>query len=281
MTIGMILPLPAGNALRVFIEPPASARLWRLLRKTANNFTGEADPDAVVVYEGQDVKAPLDSDNILNGFAYWYRAYYWDGTSWTASTSVTATCASTYEEATTDVLSVVRDRLDYGLQAEVARNVLTHETGAIPVLTAPPLYEDTRWPVVSVHLQSETSSLRAVGEEVELGELDVLSGDWDDAEGWFANTQLTIVGWSLNPDERVALRKAMRRIVIANFPVFASSGFVNIDFSVQDMDAVSGEYPAPVYQVMCTFTCLAPVVVRSPGPLAIREVQVQPNIITP
>ena len=279
MTIGMILPLPAGNALRVFVEPPASARLWKILRKTANTFTGQDDADAVVVYEGRDVKAPLDFENILNGFTYWYRAYYWDGAAWSASVAVSATSTSTYEEASTDALSVVRDRLDYGLQAEVARNVLEHENGAIPVLVAPPLYEDTRWPVVSVHLQSESSSTRAIGEEVELGELDVLSNTWDDAEGWLANVQLTIVGWSLNPDERKELRKALRRIVVANLPVFAAAGMANIDFSTQDMDAVSGEYPAPVYQVMCTFTCLAPVVVRSAGPVAVREVQT--TITTP
>lgn len=258
----MIVPLPVGNALRVFLEPPAGATLWRILRKGADTFTGETDPNALVVYEGTQ-KSVLDVAYLNNETAYFYRAYYWDGTAWTASATVSATPQATYADASTDALSVVRDRLDYGLTVEVARGTLVHDENRIKVLTAPPLFDDTRWPVVTVHLQSEVPAERALGEELDADYLDALDGEWIETEGWLAKVQLMITGWCLNPDERIELRKTLRRIVVANLPVFDDAGMVQIEFSQQDVDAVSGEYPAPVYQVMCCFSCLAPVIVRS------------------
>jgi hypothetical protein len=43
--------------------------------------------------------------------------------------------------------------------------------------------------------------------------------------------------------------------------VFDANGMIKVAFSQQDVDAVSGEYPAPVYQSAGTFTCTAPVIV--------------------
>lgn len=264
MSISNVVPLAVGNALRVFLRPAAGAILWRVLRKETDDIASESDPAARRIYEGDDTSA-LDSSLLVNGVTYFYRAFYWNGTAWSGSASVGAAPVASYADASTDVLSVVRDRLDYGLQVEVARGALAPESGGIAVLNAPPVFEDTRWPVVTVHLQDEASFARGIGEMIESDQFDALEGDWQGTEGWLAKVQLTICGWSQNPDERVELRKALRRIVAANLPVFDEHGIVNIDFRQQDMDSLGGEYPTNVYQSLCTFTCVAPVRVVSRG----------------
>lgn len=267
----MVVPLAAGNALRVFLEPPAGARLWRVLRKSADTFVGPDDPDAYVVHEGSD-RVTLDANYLQNGTLYHYRAYYWDGAAWSASATATGTPNATYEDATTDVLELVRDRLAYGLQAEVARGALSPVDGQIRVFTAPPVYEDICWPVVTVQLQSETPAARALGEMVEPDEYDKIAGEWGGVEGWLARVQLAVTGWSQNPDERIELRKALRRIIVANLSVFDNAGMVQVEFQQQDMEDFRS-YPAPVYQSLGTLTCLAPVRVVSARDPAITAVQ--------
>lgn len=259
--ISLIQPVAAGNALRVFLAPPADATWWRLLRKVDDTFAGESDPDALLVQEGTD-KVILDIAYLMNGTLYYYKPYYRVGDSWVAGPTATATPNAAYEDATTDVLPLVRDRLDLGLQEELRRGSLSHAEGHIKVLTAPPLFEDVVWPLVTVHLQSEAPKERALGEMVGGDWLDPSSGEWTESEGWLAQVQLTIMGWSLNPDERIALRQALRRIVVANLSVFDAAGMVEIEFQQQDTEDF-GSYSAPVYQVLCSFSCEAPVVVGS------------------
>lgn len=257
MTIAMILPLPAGNALRVFLQPPVGATRWRLLRKTADTFTGQDDVDAAVVEDG-GVTEPVDAAGLVNGITYYYRPFYWQAGTWQAGATASAAPAATYADQAPDVMTVVRDRLQAGLLVEIQRGTLTHENGAIPVFTAPPAYGAARWPIVSVHLTNEDPAERFIGESVAADAVDDVTDLWTEPEGWLAKTELAVVGWSLNPDERVELRKALRRIVIANLQVFDAYGFVNVSFSQQDMEDFES-YEAPVYQAMGTFSCLAPV----------------------
>lgn len=269
----MIVPLAVGNALRVFLEPPSSARRWRILRKVADTFTDQDDPNALLVYEG-DERSALDCELLQNGTLYHYRAFYWDGVSWAASATATGTPNTTYQDCSTDVLEVMRDRISLGLQAEVKRGALRANDGGIKVLVATPIYEQTRFPVVSVHLLSETPAERGVGELIETDFFD--DKDWNEHEGWLASVQVAFIAWSLNPDERIALRKALRRIIVANLSVFDAKGFVKVEIAQQDVDAVSGEFPAPIFQAAGTFTCLAPVIVRSQVD-PITDVQLQVN----
>lgn len=264
MSITSVVPLAVGNALRVFLAPSAGAILWRVLRKETDDISSETDPAALRVYQGDDASF-LDAGLLTNGVAYYYRAFYWNGSAWSGTPSVSASPVASYADASTDVLSVVRDRLDYGLQVEVARGTLAPNSGGIQVLNAPPVFEETRWPVVTVHLQSEAPFVRGIGEMIDADGLDLETGDWHGTEGWMAKVSLTIVGWTQNPDERVELRKALRRIIVANLPVFDEHGIVNIEPQMQDMDSLGGEYPTNVYQVLCNFTCVAPVRVTSSG----------------
>jgi hypothetical protein len=269
MTIAMILKPSAGNALRVFLQPPVGASSWRVLRKLADTFTGETDVDAAVVHDG-DERVVLDADGLVNGVTYYYRPYYLVGSSWQAGATVSSVPLATYDEQTPDVIRVVKERLEAGLLVELQRQNLTHENGAVPVFTAPPAYGAARWPIVSVHLTNEEPVERFIGESIVGDEFDAGGGQWTEPEGWLSRVELAVVGWSLNSDERGELRRALRRIVMANLPVFDSYGFINVTFSQQDMEDFES-YEAPVYQAMCTFSCLAPVSVLS-GAGVIRDV---------
>lgn len=258
-----VRPLPVGNALHLSLVPPAGATRWRLLRKGADDFTGEADPEAHVAYEGQD-RIITDTHFLQNDVPAFYRAYYWDGAAWSASPTASGTPRATYQDSSTDVLSVVRDRLEAGLAVEVARGALQPTQGFIQVFTAPPVADGgVQLPVITVHLENEDPGDRGIGEMVDADEFNSLAGTWSESEGWLAKVDLEIVAWSLNADERIELRKALRRILIANLPVFDSFGMVEITFNLRDMDALSGEYAANIYQVMCRFTCMAPVKVTN------------------
>ena len=259
--ITMIQPLPIGNALRVFMQPPAGSVIWRVLRKDSNSFSGASDASAVVAYEG-DEKIFVDAAFLINEVMAFYKPFYSvDGVVWTAGDVASGTPSSTYEDYTTDVLQVVRERIEAGLLVEIQRGNLVNEIGYIQVFTAPPSLErDLRFPLVTIHLENESSSgERAIGDNISGDEFDPVGFAWVQSEGWLANVRLTFIGWSLNSDERIELRKALRRIVVGNLALFSDKGMEQIDFDQSDVDSVSGEFGAPMYQVMNTFTCLAPI----------------------
>ena len=260
--ISTIQNLYAGNALRLYLEPPTDAVAWRILRKGSDSFTDENDASAVVVYEGDD-RVVVDAESLTNDQMAFYRPFYFNGLTWMSGPTNSGTPTAAYEDHSTDVLEFVRDRLERSLLTEVQRGNLTNELGYIQVYTAPPSLErDLRFPLVTIHLDSEGRGESGIGEDISGDLYDEFDGSVDQDEGWLANVQLSIIGWSLNSDERIQLRKALRRIVIANLPVFDSRGMIEIDLHQQDVDAVNGEYGAPIYQVMNTFSCMAPVRVR-------------------
>lgn len=267
--IAMIQPLASGNALKVILDVPTGASKCRLLRKVTETFTGQNDPDAFMVSDALD-RCVIDFAGLINETLYYYRAYYFVGGTWVSGQTASSTPTATYEDRFGDVLSLVRDRLDLGLQVEVKRGTLTHDLGHIKVLTAPPIFDDTAWPLVTVHLQNQSPDERALGEMPFPDEFDDDADQWSDSEGWLARVQLTIMGWSDNPDERIELRKALQRIVLANFPIFDFAGMVKIEFSLQDTEDF-GTYTIPIYQALGTFSCMAPVVVGS-NVGAIKEV---------
>lgn len=281
--IALIQVLPIGNALRIFLNPVAGATQWVLLRKTTNDISGYNDAAAYQVLDTTVDTVVLDTANLINGTAYWYQDFYLVNGAWVAGAATSGTPASTLGGAGPDPLSLVRDRLELGLAAEVARGHLSPQAGYIQVLTAPPTFEDTRWPVVTVHLQSDQPVDRALGEMLFPDVYDSLSGNWDSSEGWVSSIALQVIAWSLNPDERIALRQAIKRVVLGNLQIFDDAGMVQIEFSQSDVDAVSGEFSAPVYQSVGNFNCLAPSLVTAVD-TAITDVSVsvdpEPVILT-
>lgn len=273
----MTYRIPAGNAIRLILSPPRGAESIRLLRKDSDTFIGESDSGAVVVYDGSPQDAVLDWHGLVNGQEYFYRLFSLVDGDWIASASVSGTPAMEEEDFSVDVLSIVRERLELGLAAEVASGLLRHKNGRIPVLTAPPLTDNAVWPLVTVHVASDSSSVRGIGEAIAIDRF--LSDDWawDVSDGWLSQWSILIVGWSLNPDERILLRKTIKRIVIGNLPVFDDAGMVQVDFQQQDVEDFDN-YNVPVYEVVGTLGCLAPslAVVQDP---AITDVQVDAEVV--
>ena len=259
--ISLAQPLPVGNAVRVLLAPVGGTVKTRVLRKLSDDISDEADPAAAVVYEG-DERSFVDITTLINGTPYYYRAFDFDGTSWAGSESAHATPAASAILRGPNPLELVRERLEAGLKVEVAAQRLRHEQGYIPCLTAPPLYDNVKWPVVSVHLRSEVDSGRGLGEIISVDIFDPFSNEWTEGEGWISRVMLDICGWSLNADERKALRTAIKKIIIANLPVFADAGMSEIGLSQSDVEDFE-TYNAPVYQTLCGLNCLAPSVVES------------------
>jgi hypothetical protein len=262
--ITMIQPIASGNALRIFLSPPAGSLRWRVLRNGSDSFANESDPNAIIAYEGDD-EIFVDVSFLQNEVMAFYRAYYFDGTSWTASATANGTPVSNYEEFTTDVMSLLRSRIEAGMKVEVERgNIIAEELGYVQVYTAPPSLEGSlRFPLITMHMINENSGIRGIGENISGDEFDAVGFDWLDSEGWISDVQMTIVCWSLNSDERIELRKALRRVIIANLPVLSSQGIEQVNVGMQDVDAINGEYDANLYQVVCNFSCIAPVRVGS------------------
>lgn len=262
--ISLAQPLPIGNAVRLILEPPAGTDACRVLRKGSGTFTGHEDANAAVVFDGgtDNLSVLVDTLALTNDVMVFYCPFYSSdgGANWVAGTVVSATPRATYEDQCADVMTLVRDRLEAGLKVEVERGVITHGLDYVQVFTAPPIAEETHFPAVTIHLESEQSSERAIGEYIGGDAFNANAFDWDETDGWIADIRLQIIGWSLNADERMDLRKAIRRVVVANMLVFAAAGMDHIDLEQSDVDSLSGEYGvAQLFQTVNLLTCQAPV----------------------
>jgi hypothetical protein len=251
--ISIIRPIAVGNALRLFIEPPAGATKWRVLRKGSDTITGADDPSALNVYEG-DLKNFVDAASLQNEVMAFYTPFYWIGGVWVAGQGNHGTPAAIYEDHSCDVVSFLRERLEAGLLVEVQRGNFHPDHGYIQVYTAPPsLEQNLLFPCVTVELDGEKRGQSGIGEDIGCDE-----DDDDQSEGWLEDVSVSMVAWSLNPLERIELRKALRRLLLANLPVLDDHGIQQVSFRFSDMNQVDGQFGAPVYQVLCNFTCLAP-----------------------
>lgn len=257
--ISILLGLPAGNAVRAVLIPPTGTQRWRLLRRADADFTGYDDAGAVVVADVTDVAEPSALDTaVTNSLTYYYQAYYYNGTAWTGSAIKSVTPEATYSGVGPDAQTVVRERLAAGLKVEVARGALKHKRGRIEVLTAPPQFDQTEFPVVTVHLESQGQAERFLGEQSAPDAFD--EALWEVPEGWESRVRLQITAWALNPDERIALRRAVERVLVANLPVFEHAGLSLIEFEQSDMEEFE-RYGAPVYFTHFQFSCIVPTVV--------------------
>ncbi len=255
MSISFIAPVAAGNAVQILLSPPDGALQWRLLRKDADTIASADDADAVLVMQGDD-KFTIDSAGIANGTEYFYRAFYLIDDSWVASPSRSVTPAAQFADLSTDVIDIVRDRIDLGFAVYHLRGDFPHDGGHVPVLLATPAFEDAPFPLLTVHLASKAPAERFIG-EIMGG--DVLYADDEEigsSEGWLSRYQIQIIGWCLNGDVRADMRKILSAVVIANLPVFESSGMSLVEATFADQDDMS-TYQVPMYQATCMLSCIA------------------------
>lgn len=242
--------IPAGDAAKLSLQADDDITLVRWVRSLANDFVDENDVG--LIREGYEL-FHYDA-SAKNGTVYFYKAYVLDSLSqWIASPVVTITPASGYGGENVDVLTLLMDRLEHGLAVEVGRSTLRHKFGKISVQNAPPLFEDTNFPLVTVHLSRDGPSEYAIGND--MTEFDVGDDGIEEATGWVASVSVDLIGWSMNPDERIALRKAIKRIVMANLSLFEGLGMTNVEFVQVDAEDLN-QYPVPMYQSVGNFSCL-------------------------
>lgn len=246
--LAMAYPLPAGNAVRLILSPPSGAAELRIMRRDdAVPPASESDASALEVYRGSPVRSHTDWAAVPDGVTLYYRAFWRVAGVWVDGGIKSVRADARFVDRSVEPLLVLRDRVDLGLRPYVARGELRPQTGAIPVLIASPLIEETPIPVVTVHLESESSEVVPVGSEL---------ADRGGVVGFLSRARMQVVGWSLNVDERLVLRRALTAILAANRDVFEEAGMAELDVSFADQDDFT-TYSAPLYQAIGTVSCVA------------------------
>ena len=272
---------PWGNATSLVVVPdysvPGVAR-WCVVRRTDDDFIGVDDPEAVVVAAGEgdvEMTQVLDYQGLTNGQPYWYQHYlHVDGTWAPSGEPVSVTPAYLAEPLYTapDLAGLVRERLALGLAAEVQAGHLRHESGAIPVLSAQPLIDAVKLPVVTVILTDRRAEVRGIGEGVLPDQWDADGHFWSVYEGWLDRSTVQIAVWSLNHQDRLRLRDAVQRVLMLNLPILDAAGFLTPELSEAD-SADFESFNAPAFQSVFTLSCLHASLVRAKAP-AIRITEV-------
>lgn len=266
-------PIHIGNANKILLDWPEGAVSVRVFRwPTAPE--PETIGDGTLIYSGTGSYV-VDNRVPVNDVTYHYGALFEDADGATVQWDYAeAVAAAAFEVVGDDVQELVRDRLFLGLQAAVAAGRLRAPAGrqTLSVLTAPPPFDAGNMPIVSVHLDAlaDGAGDRLLGEDL-LGAHGLI-----ESEGTIPRVSLTIVGWSLNMDERIALRKAIKKIMIGNLPIWADAGMLLPQIDQQD-DEDFQSYAAPVYLTRGTFTCLQPYSLQAEVD-AIDDVFVQADI---
>lgn len=265
----MVTPLAAGNAVHMILRPPHGAVRWRILRRPVNAMAGPGDPAAAIIADNLTVPEVTDIMGLVNGTTYYYWAYFRDARGeWMDDVQVgVATPSAGYVGGDLDVQTLVRDRLDLGVQIEVQRKAIKPSpvTGQIEVLMTPfGLSDKIAFPTISVHMDSITPEVRAIGEAV-MADQHKPDGGWEEHTGWLSRVTLNVVGVTDNATTRVALRRSIARVMQANLPVFASRDLQLVDFSQRDHEDTE-HYNVPLFFSIGTFSCIAPSwITQDPG----------------
>jgi hypothetical protein len=123
MYANQALPLPVGNALKVFMAPSEGAIQWALMRNTTGVFVGPVDPLSTLVYAGDQAAYVVDVKKLTNGVTYSYCVFSTlDGETWTPGPVFTGVPNAIYGDQSVDAMTIVRDRMAAGMAVEVARH---------------------------------------------------------------------------------------------------------------------------------------------------------------
>jgi hypothetical protein len=273
MEIALLRTVPVGDAVEISTNVDRGVAWLRVLRKagTAQTFTGPDDPaaaraiDLPIEIAAQHRLFPSMLDFDLTGEAsYTYQAYGYRPPHWLSSAPREIAVVPSAELISPDPHDMLMRRIEAGLRTEVAAGRLHPPTGKIPVFSSPPMTQHTPFPVVTVHVDADIPIERAIGEHTAPDRVvDPTSPDgdgagayWEEQEGWLSKWTLSVLGWSLNPDERNALRKSLKHLVLGNLPIFSQAGMLACDFSQRDTEDF--ERDVPLYITNGTFTCVAP-----------------------
>jgi len=273
--INFVHPLPCGNAVALTLTPGVFP--WRLVRR----LDGDFDMPLTLIEEGEATDgSPLywpvvDYQSIPNGTPIWYRFDTFENGAWVPGTPVSVTPAYVDDPAysSPDLTALVQERLDLGLQSELAAGRLRHGKGRIPVLSASPQLEQVTLPVVTAILVDRRSDARGIGETIIPDAFD--GSYWSAFEGWLDRSTVQIIAWSLNHEDRLDLRNAIQRILLLNLPILDAAGFSLPDLSSSDT-ADFETYNAPIYHSAFTLSCGHAVMVRDKYP-SVESLEVSIN----
>jgi hypothetical protein len=264
--------LPIGNAVSIHLTADSE---WRLVRSLS------LAPGAAfqVIDAGEaGVSVVIDSDNLLNGQSYCYTLLVSSGGEWVADgEGICVSPSVTVDSVAVDPLSIVRERIAAAITADISSGRLHHKDGRVRVLNAPPQFENVNFPVIVCQLVADEPDLRGLGDM--FPDLIGSDGVFEEFSGWLSRVTINIGGWSLNPDQRIALRHAIKRAIIGNLPVFHAAGLNEVAVSFSDSDDFNS-FDAPVYTTMARFTCLAPSVNKA-RITPLTDVQITLEDITP
>lgn len=241
--ISFIDSIISGSGIRIIISPTVNATKWRLLRKVTDDFIDENDTGAFQVYEGTK-HVVLDTTGIVNGVTYYYKSFEYVDNSWLATDSISSKSEYTVISVGIEPQMLLLERLKVGLAAEILAGTLNNTNGTIDVIMGPPPADYPRFPVVSLDVIEDKASNYFLATEYLDEHQD--PKDYLESYGWVADIGLRICYYALNPDERIAGRLALIRIIQSNIPLMEQYGFMNASLSVFDHQNF-GEYNAPVY----------------------------------
>jgi hypothetical protein len=271
--------LPCGNAVSITLDPHGVP--WVLLRRTDDEFVGYPDGEAVLVRAGDGTETShtvIDYSGLVNGETVWYQMFFQSDDGWYTvedPESVTPTYETQPGFQIPDPVTLVRSRLDLGVQSEVAAGNLTHPRGKIDILRSPPIIDNVVFPCITVLLESTTPEERGIGDIVQPDWFDPDADRWESYTGWLDRTRIQIGVWSLNAEERDDVRRAVQKILTTNLPIFDDAGLLLIEFPPSEsFDPAS--FGVPVYQSVFAFSCLHPSLVRDRY-LPIHSIEVNTN----
>lgn len=265
-----------GAAVLVTMAFPCRAQQMKLLRRWDNAFPEiPDDPQASVIYADEPVASVLDWHAVLPGIEHWYQPYFFlDGT-WQRSGEPRVIVPTVQaHEPSMDSLDVIRERLEIGLNALLRNGLISHPRGVFAVLTAPPIIDDNAFPMIAVRLQQGASETHVIGGY--FGTESLESGDVREFDGWLSRYRVQVEIWSLNPDERRLLRRAVRDILVANRDILEVLGLQELDVTFGD-DEDYESHSATIYRTHASLSYLAPDVVWTDTP-AIGSVPVSINV---
>lgn len=252
MKINLIQPISCGNAVRLVVNPTVGETRWRLLRKESPDITSPDDPSAFVVHDGAE-RFLTDARLLVNGVTYHYALYGWDGTQWLSPATGFVTPQSLFTDPTIDAQELVRERIDVTLHAMMARGLVALSKPSVPVMSIPFYQQGTDLPVVTVLFGGGSPAAHALGNMVGSDEFD--GTEFVGMSGWHQSVSLEISAWSLNAQERNALRVALTACVTANLDIFESLGLSLVELqSVQDSEDFQS-MNVPVYQTVLRLGC--------------------------
>ena len=299
-------PFTYGGSVRLLWVNPTDVTYDHvvILRKSANTFTGIADPAATVVYRGTGKQAEeyrsvflpgdvatsdlyrtiLDSENIGWNVTLYYAIY---ATNFVESDVATAQIiaaelpqVSTFEEL--DVIGTLLTFINSYLNQQIATGAFLLPAGVtnIEIFDGPPLLDTAKFPVVSLHLDDDHPVGFAVGDNI--GHMDDSGDNVIARRGFMSMVTIAVVGVTDNPEVRRHLFRYLKASLIAARQLLEQQGLLNMEVSGRYAeDFVNYDMPLYSAELILRGSIATSVMVTSQyGIGLIEEIDVAPGILT-